>query len=219
MKRKNIIILIIISLIPLIFSTTLPYVLAKRLSLNNLSSIEHIYSFESKLYVISLQKGNLYTINALSSGSWDMDITIKISDTPYILAGQTVDEISNNGDIMNFVASRTGDHYIQINSKSGSGFFDIRIDNGITNPATGPLRKFSSSLYLLVLILPSVIILLVGIGIPLISRKRSKSILIKKSFTSEARQKEKEEGYFCPFCGSKIESFLQICPKCGSSQK
>lgn len=219
MKRKNIIILIIISLIPLIFSTTLPYVLAKRLSLNNLSSIEHIYSFESKLYVISLQEGNLYTINVLSSGSWDMDITIKISDTPYILAGQTVDEISNNGDIMNFVASRTGDHYIQINSKSGSGFFDIRIDNGITNPATGPLRKFSSSLYLLVLILPSVIILLVGIGISLISRKRSKSILIKKSFTSEVRQKEKEEGYFCPFCESKIESFLQICPKCGSSQK
>lgn len=219
MKRNNIIILIIISLIPLIFSTTLPYVLAKRLSLNILSSTEHIYGFEPKLYVISLQKGNLYTINALSSGSWDMDITIKISDTPYILAGQTVDEISNNGDIMNFVASRTGDHYIQINSKSGSGYFYIRIDNGITNPATGPLRKFSSSLYLLVLILPSVIILLVGIGISLISRKRSKSILIKKSFTSEVRQKEKEEGYFCPFCGSKIESFLQICPKCGSSQK
>jgi len=66
---------------------------------------------------------------------------------------------------MHIMASRTGDHYIQITSKSGSGFFDIRIDDGITNSATGPLREFSGSLYLIVLILPSAIILLIGIGI------------------------------------------------------
>ena len=218
MKRKNILILIIISLIPLIFSTTIPYASAERLSLNTLSSTEHIYSFESKLYVISLQEGNQYTINVLCSDFWDMDLTIKISDTPYILAGQIVDSNSNTAEIMNFVASTT-DQYIQINSKSGSGFFDIRIDDGITNPATAPLREFSDPLNLLILILPSIIILLVGIGISLILRNRSKYNLSNKSFPSEARQKEKEDGYFCQFCGSKIEPFLQTCPNCGSSQK
>jgi len=228
MKRKNILILIILSLIPLIFSTTIPYASAKRLNLNILLSPEHIYSSESIIYVSSMQEGDQYTINVLFSDFWDMDLTIKISDTPYILAGQMVDSSSNTAEIMHFVASRTGDHYIQINSKSGSGFFDIRIDDGMTNLATGPLQEFSVSTHILVMILPSIIILLIGIGISLILRNRSKYTLINKSFTSDGLQKEREdgkdilkeeEGHFCLFCGSKIEPLLEICPNCGSSQK
>ena len=76
------------------------------------------------------------------------------------------------------------------------------------------------------LILPSAIILLIGIGISLILRNRNKYVYTKKSFKNEARQKEKEdgkvllmekeEGYFCPFCGSKIDLFLRACPNCGT---
>ena len=220
MKRKNVLILIIISLIPLLFSTIIPYTSARRLSLNVLSSDGHyVNDYESKLYVASFQDGNQYTINVIISDFWDTDISIKISDTPYILVGKMVDANTFTSEIMHFVASRTGDHYIQITSKSGSGFFDIRIDDGITNAATGPLREFSGSLYLLVLILPSAIVLLIGIGISLYQKKESKYKWTKKSSTSEIRQKEKEEEYFCPFCGSKIELFQQTCHNCGSSPK
>ena len=152
-----------------------------------------------------------------------MDLFIKISDTPYILAGKMVDTITNTDEIMHFNASRTWEHYIQITSKSGSGFFDIRIDEGITNSATGPLRDFFGSTYLLVLILPTIIILLIGIGISLFLKKWSRDDNLypwrKKSSENIYRKKGKEEENFCSFCGSKIEKSQQICSNCGTTQE
>ena len=234
MKRNHILILIALSLIPLVFSTIIPFASAKRLNLNILSSEgNHVYDHESQLYVSSFQEGNQYTINVFISSFWDTDVLIKISDTPYILAGKMVDTITNTDEIMHFNASRTGDHYIQITSKSGSGFFDIRIDEGITNSATGPLRDFFGSTYLLVLILPSTIILLIGVVISLFLkkqnkkkkdnlypwRKKSSENLYRKKETNVYRKKEKEEEYFCTFCGSKIEKSQQTCSNCGTTQE
>ena len=219
MKRNHILILIAISLVPLLFSTTLPYNSAKRLSLNILSYDGHIYSAESRLHVVSFQEGSQYTINVIMSDFWEADITIKISDTPYVFAGQIVDENSFDGDIMHYDAMRTGDHYIQISSKSGSGFFDIRVDNGITNLASAPNQEFFGSLYILVLILPSLIIILIGIGVSYFQKNKSTYTLTKKSYKRVDQQKEKEEEHFCRFCGSKLELNQQICSNCGSTQE
>lgn len=219
MKRNHLLMLIGISLVPLLFTTTLPYISANRLSLNILKNTEHIYSGESILYVASLQEGNQYTINVFMSNFWEADITIKISDTPYVFVGQIVDENSFVGDVMNYDAIRTGDHYIQISSKSGSGYFDIRIDEGITNPSSAPNQDFLDLLYLLVLILPSVFMILIGIGISLYIKSQSKYTWTKRSYTNQQKQEEKEEEDFCRFCGSKIKLNQQICSNCGSSQE
>lgn len=219
--------IVILSLIPLIFSTTVPFATARRLYLNTLLNSEHTRRMDPKLYVVSLQEGNQYTIDVDVSSSWGLDIAIKISDRPYALSGYIVDSDSYTGDIMNFMASRTGDYYILISAKVGSGFFDIRVDTGITNPATGPLTEFIGGMYLLILLLPSAIIFLVGMFILLLIRKKQQDSLIKKDLYTKTFYQEKkaekdtlegkDEARFCPFCGNKIQTFAKFCSNCGNS--
>lgn len=219
--------IVILSLIPLIFSTTLPFASTRRLYLDTLLNGEHTGSMDRKLYVISLQEGNQYTIDVDVSASWGMDIVIKISNTPYVLSGDIVDSETYTGDIMNFLASRTGDYFILIRAKSGSGYFDIRVDTGITNPPTAPITKFFGGMYLLVLILPSVIIFLVGMFILLIIRKKKQSEFVGKKITPQTYYQgkkvekdvlvEKDEVMFCPICGTKIQSLAKFCSNCGNS--
>jgi hypothetical protein len=177
--------------------------------------------------VISLIGGLEYTINVDVEDFWEMDIKIKISPNPYIVAGQMVDSNTYTGDIMNFIPSRSGNYYILIISKSYSGFFDIRVDWGITSPATASITPFFGGIYLLVLILPSSIISLVGMFILLLIRKRQKNSIIKKELYTKTFNQEKKvkkialEGKgdvkFCPICGNNIQPYAQFCSNCGNS--
>ncbi|MFX1269430.1 MAG: hypothetical protein ACFFAK_15835, partial [Promethearchaeota archaeon] len=209
MKSKFYIIVAVISIIPLIFSTTLPYAFAKRLDLGITLADQHTSRSSPRTYVITLIGGQEYTIDVDVLDLWYMDIKIKISPNPYIVAGQEVDSNSYTGDIMNFVPSRSGNYYILIIAKSGSGFFDIRVDWGITSPATALLTPFYGGIYLLVLILPSSIIFLLGMFILLLIRKRQKDQIIRKAVYTETHYQEKkgekdalvgqDEIKFCPF--------------------
>ena len=177
--------------------------------------------------MITLIGGLEYTINVDVLDFWDMDIKIKISPNPYIVAGYSVDSNSFTGDIMNFMPSRSGNYYILIIAKSGSGFFDIRVDWGITSPATALLTPFYGGIYLLVLILPSSIIFLVGMFILLLIRKKQKNQIIRKEIYAKTHyQEEKVEKHalmeqddvnFCPFCGNRIKRLAQFCANCGHS--
>ena len=227
MKSKFYIMVAVISIIPLLFSTTLPYVFAKRLELNTPLIDQHTSESSPRTYVITLIGGLEYTINVDVLDFWDMDIKIKISPNPYIVAGYIVDSNSFTGDIMNFMPSRSGNYYILIIAKSGSGFFDIRVDWGITSPPTAPLNPFYGGIYLLVLILPSSIIFLVGMFILLLIRKKQKNQIIQKEIYGKTHyQEEKVEKHalmeqddvnFCPVCGNRIKRLAQFCANCGHS--
>ncbi len=227
MKSKFYVIVVVLSIIPLIFSTPLPYTFAKSLDLDTPLTDQHTSRSSPRMYVIPLIEGLEYTINVDVDLIWEMDIKIKISPNPYVVAGQMVDSNSNTGDIMNFVPSRSGNYYILIISKLYSGYFDIRVDWGKTNTATAPLTPFFGGIYLLVLILPSSIIFLVGMFILLLLRKKQKDQIIRKEIYAKTHYQEKKvekdalveqnEVKFCPFCGIKIQRSAQFCANCGNS--
>ncbi|MFX0026924.1 MAG: hypothetical protein ACFE8M_10990 [Candidatus Hermodarchaeota archaeon] len=210
MKSKFYILVAVISLIPLIFSIPLPYTFAKSVDLDTSLTEQHISRSSPRMYVITLIEGLEYTINVDVDLIWEMDIIIKISPNPYIVAGQMVDSNSNAGDIMNFVPSRSGNYYILIISKLYSGFFDIRVDWGITNTATAPLTPFFGGIYLLVLILPSSIIFLVGVFIILLIRKKQKDQLIRKEIYTKTHYQDKKVEKDTLFGQDELTNHLNI---------
>ncbi len=221
-KYKPILILVICSLIPLLFTTTIPYALPSELHLNSLKETEHSGTYEIKLYVIALEAGSQYTIDVDISTFWGIDISLRIAETPYMIKGFSVDSTGYTGATMHFTASKTGDYYIQVKVNSGSGFYDIIVESGTTDPATGPTDDFFDVLYLLVLILPSIFILAVGLIIlkkrPLIRKKRQ-FISVYKKVEDEKKDVsvKKEELMICSYCGSEINKNLKICPQCNTS--
>ena len=188
----------------------------KKLSLNTLEIAEHAWSFElPKTYVISLEGGQQYTVYIDVDTFWDMDLAIKISETPYMITGMEVDVGTYSGETMHFTAPRTGDYYIQIGVNSGSGFFDIGVDSGITSPATGPNVKFFNGSFLIVLILPTIFILLFSLIILLLKRKRKSYAYVEKSRPTPVIKKvEEEKVLFCQYCGNEIATNLKTCPNC-----
>ncbi|MFX1503338.1 MAG: hypothetical protein ACFFDH_20415 [Promethearchaeota archaeon] len=217
-KSSSIILVAIVSLIPLIFTASIPYVLPQRLFLGTEKS-DHIWRWETnKIYVIKLQGGSQYTIN-LDTGGWDVDTFLRISDSPYMITGDEVDSGGYGGETMHFTASRTGDYYIRVGANSGSGFFDIEVQTGIILPATGENTTFYGT-YILVLILPSIIIFLVGILILYLIRRRKQTPIIEKIPSASDIEKEKRvefeenEAKFCQYCGNRINHFVKICPNC-----
>jgi len=225
MKKINpILILIIVSLIPLLFTATIPYALPARLHLDARKSTEHGWNWEIKLYTINLREGSQYTIDVDISDFWGMDISLRIGETPYMIKGFSVDSRGSTGATMHFTASKTGDYYIQVKVNSGSGFYDIIVESGTTDPATGPTDDFFDVSYLLVLILPSIFILAVGLIIvkkrPLLRKKRQ-FISVYKKVENEKKDVsvKKEELMICSYCGSEINKNLKICPQCNTSLK
>ncbi len=221
-KYKPILVLVIGCLIPLLFTATIPYALPTRLHLNSRKSTEHSWSFEIKLYLISLEEGSQYTIDVDIDAFWGMDISLRIAETPYMINGFSVDSGSNTGEVMHFTASKTGVYYIQMKVMSGSGFYDIIVESGSTTPATGATLEFFDISYLLVLILPSIFIIIVG----LILLRRRASMPEKKPIISiykkwdKPKQEvivEKEELMICEYCGSEIKKSLKKCPHCNTT--
>ena len=223
-KYISILILVSCSLIPLLFTSTIPFVAYRRLDVGSSLSSEHGRTGEQKLIVITLEAGSEYTI-IMFSGPWDMDVSIRIGETPYMINGLSVDSGSTQGETMHFTAPHTGDFYIQVVGSSGSGFFDIGVETGITSPATGPNVEFFNGTYLIILILPPALILLVGLIILLLINRRKKSSLIKKPYTAspyrkvEKEEKGEKEIKFCQYCGNKIDSNVTTCPHCQTSLK
>lgn len=229
-KYKSILLIIIVSLIPLLFTTTIPYALNSRLYINSTRISEHTWGIFPNSYVTSLQQGNQYTITVEVSSFWNMNVGIRIGDTPYMISGYIVDSSGYSDEVTNFMATRTGDYYIQVIAE-GSGFFDITIELGITNPPTGASNEFFDVTYLLVLILPCVIIMSIGIFIFILRTKRKKRLLIVPKTTTtinpykEENKEEKESVIeikvknFCQFCGSEIKESLNVCPHCNSQIK
>jgi hypothetical protein len=217
-KYKSILIIIIVSIIPLAFTTTIPYVFPKRLSLNTLEIAEHAWSFElPKKYVISLEGGQQYTIYIDVDTFWDMDLAIKISEMPYMITGMEVDVASHSGETMHFTTPRSGDYYIQIGVNSGSGFFDIGVDSGITSPATGQNVEFFNGTYLFVLILPTLLILIFSLIILLMKARRKSYAYIKKpGVITPTKKVEKDEVFFCQYCGNEITLNIKTCPNCNT---
>ena len=221
-KLKHILILTVVSLIPLIFTASIPYAIPVELHLNTTKSTEHAWEFDIRLYVISLREGSEYTIKIETDPFWGMDVSLRIAETPYMINGFSVDSGSSTGEIMHFTASKTGNYYIQMKLNSGSGFYDIIVESGITDPATGRTTDFFDISYLLVLILPSLFILAVGLIIlikrPVLRKKRQLISVYKK--TEDVKKEvlvEEEELIICPYCGSDIKKNLKICPECNSS--
>lgn len=224
-KYKFILLVIIISIIPLLFTTTLPYVLHSRLNVNSMKMGEYANGIFHKQYIVSLQRGNIYTITVTPSSN--MNVAIRRSDSPYMMSGYGVD--GNTGgsyETMHFFAARGGEIYIQIVTK-GSGYFNIIISTGVeTDPPTGIVNQFYDGTYLLILILPSVAIILIGIIINKLKVKRKKRIIIVPRITTttnpykEEKKEEKESVIekkvrnFCQFCGSAIKESLKECTNC-----
>jgi len=221
-KIKPILILLIVSLIPLLFTATIPYALPTRLHLDTRKSTEHGSNWEVQLYTINLREGSQYTIDVDISDFWGMDISLRIGETPYMIKGFSVDSREYTGATMHFTASTSGDYYIQVKVNSGSGFYDIIVESGTTDPATGTTTDFFDISYLLVLILPSIFILAVGLIIlkkrPVLRKKRKFISVYKKV---EDKKKDvsvkKEELMICSYCGSEINKNLKICPQCNAS--
>jgi hypothetical protein len=221
-KYKPILILIICSLIPLLFTAIIPYVLPTELHLGSLKRHDHSWTGEIKLYVITLEVGSQYTIDVDIDSFWGMDVSLRIGETPYMIEGFSVDSGSNTGEVMHFTASKTGDYYIQMKVNSGGGFFDISVTSGTVGSATGSNVEFFDVSYLLVLILPSVFILAIG----LIILKKRASRPERKPFISvygraDKPEKEdlveKEEVMICEYCGREIKKFLKKCPHCNTT--
>jgi len=160
-KSNKILVLIVLSLSPLLFSSTIPYLVSSRIPLNEIQLEQSTASYVPIRYVVSLQQGEDYTINAFMIVSLpNSELTVKISDTPYSIFGYLVNSGSNSSAVMHFTASRTGEYYIQV---TGSSVFNIRIYTGIINTQTSDTIEFFDVSYLLVLILPTLIFLLIGV--------------------------------------------------------
>ena len=230
-KPKLIIILIICSLIPLLFTATIPYVIPTQLHVNSRINNENGSSGGFTMYVISMDEGSQYTIDIDTTAFWGMHFSIRIADTPYMINGFSVDTGSSLGETMHFTALKTGDYYIQVKISSGGGFFDIEVESGTIGSATGPNEEFFDFLYLLVLILPTVAIVALGL---LIMKRRSSYTervrtvniykRVKKEETDVVVNKEekediakKEDMRICEFCGVEINKFIKECPNCHSS--
>ena len=217
-KYKSILILVICSIIPLLFTSTIPFALPTRLDLNSIKSPEHLWGGQQDLYSITLESGTEYTI-IVNSGSWSLDVSIRIGETPYMINGLSVDSSSTYEERMHFTASKSGEYFIQLKVNSGSGFFYILVESGTTGSATGSSVTFFDASYLLVLILPSVFIFVVGL---LIMRK----IAVRperKPLTNIYKRIKKEgndtldtnvDAMICEFCGVEINKNLKKCPNC-----
>ena len=230
-KPKPIFILIICSLIPLLFTATIPYVIPTKLHVDSRINNEHGSGGGFVMYVITLEEGSQYTIDVDTTTFWGMHFAIRIADTPYMINGFSVDTGSSLGETMHFTALKTGDYYIQLKIHSGGGFFDIEVESGTIGSATGPNEEFFDFLYLLVLILPSVAIVALGLLImkrraSYTERVRTVNIYkrVKKEETDALVDKEekadiaiKEDMTICEFCGVEINKFLKKCPNCHTS--
>lgn len=220
-KYKSILILVLCSLVPLLFTSTIPFALPTRLDLNSIKSPEHLWGGEQQLYSITLESGTEYTI-IVNSGSWSLDVSIRIGETPYMINGLSVDSSSTYEERMHFTASKSGEYFIQLKVNSGSGFFYILVESGTTGSATGSNVAFFDVSYLLVLVLPSVFILAVGL---LIMRKiaarpeRKPTINIYRKVKKEENDDlvKKEDVLICEYCGIEISKNLKKCPNCSAS--
>ena len=230
-KSKSILIIVICSLIPLLFTASIPYVIPTKLHMNSIKNNDHSWTGEIKLYVITLEEGSQYTIDVDTSTFWGMDISLRIGETPYMINGFSVDSGSSTGETMHFTPSKTGDYYIQMKTISGSGFFDISVNSGTIGSATGANEEFFDFLYILVLILPSVAI--VALGLLVMKRRASYTERIrtvniykrvKKEESDVLVNKEEKDDIakkgdmrICEFCGVEINKFLKKCPNCHTS--
>jgi len=217
-KYKSILILVICSIIPLLFTSTIPFALPTRLDLNSINSNEHLWGGQQDLYSITLELGTEYTI-IVNSGSWSLDVSIRIGETPYMINGLSVDSSSTYEERMHFTASKSGEYFIQLKANSGSGFFYILVESGTTGSATGSNVNFFDVSYLLVLLLPSVFIFTVGL---LIMRKIA-SRPERKPFTNIYKRIRKKgedsldtnvDVMICEYCGIEIKKNLKKCPNC-----
>lgn len=222
-KYKPILILVICSLIPLLFTATIPYILPTKLQIDSLRMNNHLWNQENKLYVIPLEGGSQYTIIVIISSTISgMDIALRIGETPYVINGFSVDSGLSTGERMHFTASKTGDYYIQIKANSGSGLFHIIVESGTTGSATGSNLEFFDVSYLLVLILPSVFI--VAVGLVVLRRRasmpeRQPTFSIYKRIKKEENDElaKKEDVLICEYCGIEVNKFLKKCPNCHTS--
>ena len=82
-KYKSILILVLCSLVPLLFTATIPFALPTRLDRNSIFN-DHGWTGEKILYAITLESGFEYTIT-VNSGPWSMDCSIRIGETPYMV--------------------------------------------------------------------------------------------------------------------------------------
>ena len=220
-KYKSRLILVFCALAPLLFTSTIPFASHTRLHLNSITGNEHGWSGEQKLYMITLEADSEYTI-VVNSGSWSMDVSIKIGETPYMINGISVDSGSTYEERMHLTTSTSGEHFIQIKVNSGSGFFYILVESGTTGSATGSNVTFFDVSYLLVLLLPSVFILAVGL---LIFKKKA-SMPERKPLINIYRKGYKEDKdslvtnddvMICEYCGVEINKSLKKCPNCQAS--
>ncbi|MHA1472946.1 MAG: hypothetical protein ACTSQW_07610 [Promethearchaeota archaeon] len=221
-KYKKILIVVVCSLIPLLFTSTIPFAAHTRLDPNSIRSNEHGWTGEQLLYVISLESGSDYTI-IVFSGSWSMDVSIKVGETPYMINGLSVDSSSTHEERMHFT-SKSEENYIQIKVNSGSGFFYIEVESGTTGSATGSTTEFFDVSYLLVLAIPSIFILAVGLFIlkkiaarP--ERKPSINIYRKKEKEDQDMLEINEDVMICESCGVEIKKKLKKCPNCRTTLK
>ena len=235
-KYKSILILVIFSLLPLLFTATIPYLIPTKLHLDSTKSNQHIFS-GSKLYKITLEEGSQYTIDVVTDPFWGLDVSLRIGETPYMINGFSVDSGSSSGETMHFTASKTGDYYIKMKDESGSGYFDISVESGTVGSATGSNVEFFNISYLLVLILPSVFIIAVGMLVLMqVLRKRTSVPQRMETYNAYKRSKkpnmyifdnketrddhvEKEDMVICEYCGAKFNKSLKKCPNCYSYLK
>ena len=233
-KPKPIFILVFCSLIPLLFTATIPYAIPTKLHMNSRINNEHGSTGGFNMYVITLEEGSQYTIDVDTDSFWGMHIAIRIAETPYMINGFSVDTGSSSGETMHFTALKTGDYYIQLKIHSGRGFFHIEVESGTIGSATGPNVEFFDFLYLLVLILPSVSIVVLGLlimkrrasyperihtrnttNIYKKSKKEEKAVLVNKEENDILAKKE--DVMICEYCGSEINKYLKKCPSCHTS--
>jgi hypothetical protein len=162
------------------------------------------------------------------SGPWDMDVSIRIGETPYMLSGSSLDSGSTQGETMHFTASKSGDYYIQIKVKSGSGFYYFSVHSGITDPATGSNETFLDVSYLLVLLLPTLFILALGLAVSILIKKRRAASPERKPFINIYKRGYKRDQdtsatkvdvMICEHCGVEINKGLKKCPNCQTSLK
>ncbi len=221
-KYKSILILVLCSLVPLLFTSTIPFALPTRIHLNSINSNESFRGGEQRLYSITLESGSEYTIT-VNSGPWSIDISIRIGETPYMINGLSVDSSSTHEERMHFTASKSGEYFIQLKVNSGSGFFYILVESG-PGSSTGSNVNFFDVSYLLVLVLPSVFILAMGL---LIMRKiaarpeRKPSINIYRKIEKEDKDllEINEDVLICEYCGVEIKKKQKKCPNCQTALK